>query len=298
MTKTEQVFISYATEDTQFAHHLADDLQRLGIQVWIAPDSIKPGESWVDAIERGLEESSHMVVVLTPAALESEWVRKETDVAIARERKGHIQVIPLDVEPCEPPLLLSSYHMVSFRRDYDAGLSQLANILGMEAQAVLLPQSPQKDRLRLGQPWSYDFYEHYASVIPHNMQEHERHKQARCGSQFKKALWAHPPREGDGYYLYQVPIPKNVQRAQLRFYIGIRDGADMTPENNVVRFKIYVDDRLEFDKPFRDFYWQLCSVYVDVPPGDECEVKFVTNAMGEDRGNWAVWGEPVLEAVK
>jgi sulfatase modifying factor 1 len=76
MTKTEQVFISYATEDTQFAHRLADDLQRLGIQVWIAPDSIKPGESWVDAIERGLEESSHMVIVLTPAALESEWVRR------------------------------------------------------------------------------------------------------------------------------------------------------------------------------------------------------------------------------
>jgi formylglycine-generating enzyme required for sulfatase activity len=131
MAKTKQVFISYATKDAEFAHRLADDLKRLGVPVWIAPESIRPGESWVSAIERGLEESSHVVVVLTPAALESRWVKKETDIAIARERKGRIQVIPLNVEPCAVPLFLSSYQMVSFRRDYDVGLSQLAEILGI-----------------------------------------------------------------------------------------------------------------------------------------------------------------------
>jgi formylglycine-generating enzyme required for sulfatase activity len=126
------VFISHAAkEDAQFAHRLADDLRRLGLPVWIAPESIRPGEGWVRAIERGLAESSHVVVVLTPAALESKWVEKETDVAIARERQGRIQVIPLELEPCRVPLLLSSYQMVSFRRDYEAGLSQLAGILGV-----------------------------------------------------------------------------------------------------------------------------------------------------------------------
>ncbi|MBL7183546.1 MAG: TIR domain-containing protein [Anaerolineae bacterium] len=131
MIKTKQVFISHATEDAQFAHRLADDLQRLGVQVWIAPEGIRPGEGWVSAIERGLNESSHAVIVLTPAALQSKWVKKETDVTIAQERKGRIQVIPLYVEPCEVPLLLSSYQMVPFHGDYDAGLSQLANILGL-----------------------------------------------------------------------------------------------------------------------------------------------------------------------
>jgi len=131
MTKAKQVFISHAKEDAPFAHRLADDLRKLGVQVWIAPGSIRPGESWVDAIERGLGESSHTVVVLTPKALKSRWVKKETGVAIAQERKGRIRVIPLDVEPCAVPLLLSSYQMVSFRDDYDAGLSQLADILGL-----------------------------------------------------------------------------------------------------------------------------------------------------------------------
>ena len=152
MAKTKQVFISYDSEDTQFAHRLADDLQRLGVQVWIAPESIRPGEGWVRAIERGLAESSHVVVVLTPAALGSRWVEKETDVAIARERKGRIQVIPLDVKPCEVPLLLSSYQMVSFRRDYAVGLSQLAGRLGVRITPTESVRPPRRVSPRVAAP--------------------------------------------------------------------------------------------------------------------------------------------------
>jgi formylglycine-generating enzyme required for sulfatase activity len=147
--KVKQVFISHATAaDADFAHRLAADLKRLGVRVWIAPESIRTGESWVKAIERGLRESSHVVIVLTPAALESKWVEKETDVAIARERKGQIEIIPLIVEECEIPLLLSSYQMISFRRNYDTGLSRLARDLGLSvapAEPVPAPrQAPQR----------------------------------------------------------------------------------------------------------------------------------------------------------
>jgi formylglycine-generating enzyme required for sulfatase activity len=130
-TSLRQVFISHAKQDADFAHRLADGLKQLGVSVWIAPDSILPGEGWVKAIERGLRESSHVVIVLTPAALESQWVEKETDVAIALERKGRIKILPLDVKACAVPLFLSTYQMVSFRQDYSAGLSRLARILGL-----------------------------------------------------------------------------------------------------------------------------------------------------------------------
>ena len=45
MASTKQVFVCHATEDAQFARRLAEDLQRLGVLVWIAPGSILPGES-------------------------------------------------------------------------------------------------------------------------------------------------------------------------------------------------------------------------------------------------------------
>ena len=113
MINSVRVFISHDSQDARFAHRLADDLGGLGVPVWIAPESIQPGESWVPAIERGLGECTHMVIVLTPAALDSQWVRKETEVAITLERQGRMRVIPLDVEPCKVPLLLSSYQMIA-----------------------------------------------------------------------------------------------------------------------------------------------------------------------------------------
>jgi formylglycine-generating enzyme required for sulfatase activity len=152
-TSVKQVFISHATEaDGEFAGRLAGDLRRLGVRVWIAPDSIPEGEQWVDAIERGLGESSHIVVVLTPAALKSRWVKRETNAAMELENKGRMQVIPLDVEPCEAPLLLSGYQMVRFRGGYEAGLSQLGETLELGvAQERRQPLEPELIRIPAGE---------------------------------------------------------------------------------------------------------------------------------------------------
>jgi formylglycine-generating enzyme required for sulfatase activity len=148
-TSVKQVFISHATKDADFAHRLADDLKQLGIRVWIAPESIRPGEGRVKAIERGMRESSHVVIVLTPAALKSKWVEKETEVAIAEERKGRLQIFPLDVEPCEIPLLLSSYQTIPFHRNYDTGLSQLVGIHGLHVTPILERRHPFEPELIL-----------------------------------------------------------------------------------------------------------------------------------------------------
>ncbi|MFO7634714.1 MAG: TIR domain-containing protein [Caldilinea sp.] len=131
MPHLRQVFISHATEhDGVLAHRIADDLVRMNIPVWIAPDSIRGGETWVEAIERGLQESSHMAILLTPAALDSSWVRKEIAAGIMLERRERIELVPLDVEPCEAPLLLSTYQLIDFRQDYGTAMRQLARHLG------------------------------------------------------------------------------------------------------------------------------------------------------------------------
>lgn len=57
----------------------------------------------------------------------------ETNVAIALERKGKLQVIPLDVMSCDPPSLWTSYQTISFQSNYKEGLSKLADILEIRA---------------------------------------------------------------------------------------------------------------------------------------------------------------------
>ena len=81
------------------------------------------------AISRGLRESSHLAVVLTPGAVKSRWVKTETNNAIRRQHEGRMEVIPLDVKPCEPPEVWKGYHWVSFRRGYETGFRQLAELL-------------------------------------------------------------------------------------------------------------------------------------------------------------------------
>jgi chaperonin GroEL len=147
-----QVFISHATEDSEFAHRLTQDLRESGIGVWLAPDSILPGEEWVSAIDRGLTGSSHMLIVLTPSAVASRWVQSEVNTAIALAHEEKMEIIPLDVIPAEPPALWRAYQMVvGFGRDYATGLRILANRLGFQAKPAV-PSGP-FDLKHLAEPY-------------------------------------------------------------------------------------------------------------------------------------------------
>jgi formylglycine-generating enzyme required for sulfatase activity len=122
---SRQIFLSHATADADFAQTLAADLRAEGWRVWIAPDSIRPAEKWVEAIDRGLETSGVFVVALTPDAVASRWVRTETNAAISMEHRDLIQFIPLDVAECQPPWLWTQYQFILFRGSYEAGLDAL-----------------------------------------------------------------------------------------------------------------------------------------------------------------------------
>lgn len=119
------LFISYANPDAEFAVRLAADLRQRGFKVWMAPDSILPGEKWVAAIERGLRESGIFLLVLSPAGVDSKWVSQETQVAIMLENEGQMRIYPLRVQRAEVPLLLSTRQHISFDTDYDRGLAGL-----------------------------------------------------------------------------------------------------------------------------------------------------------------------------
>jgi formylglycine-generating enzyme required for sulfatase activity len=120
-----QVFVSHATADADFAHRLSDDLRAEGWRVWIAPESIRPGEKWVEAIERGLDTSSVFVVALTPAAVASKWVRTETNAAINLLHDDKIRFLSLDVAEAQVSALWRQFQYITFRRSYEAGLGEL-----------------------------------------------------------------------------------------------------------------------------------------------------------------------------
>ena len=139
-----KIFISYANPDADFAARLAADLRQRGFDIWMAPDSILPGEKWVAAIERGLRESGIFLLVLSPAGIDSKWVSQETQVAIMLENEGQMRIYPLRVQRAEVPLLLSTRQHIAFDTDYERGLAGLLAALrpGSQPAAPEAPAAP------------------------------------------------------------------------------------------------------------------------------------------------------------
>lgn len=123
-----QLFICHAYEDGEIAHRLAGDLRNEGWRVWIAPESISPGERWVDAINHGLQTSGAFLLVMTPAAVASRWVRDEMGYAIDQANRGQARLLVLDVEQADAPPLWTIRQHIPFGA-YEEGLRMLLDAL-------------------------------------------------------------------------------------------------------------------------------------------------------------------------
>jgi len=142
---TRAAFFSYHGEDSDFALRLANDLKAAGASVWIDRLDISPGQRWDRAVEAALTNCQRMVVILSPAAVNSTNVREEVSLALEEQKT----VVPLIYRDCTVPIRLRRLQYVDFRKDYDRGVKELVKILApkQEAEAstpipVVDPPSP------------------------------------------------------------------------------------------------------------------------------------------------------------
>jgi hypothetical protein len=79
------LFISYSTQDQEFAERLHADLQTKGVRCWFAPHKLKSGKKVHNQIDEAIRVYDKLLLILSPASMASEWVR--TEIAIARKRE-------------------------------------------------------------------------------------------------------------------------------------------------------------------------------------------------------------------
>lgn len=152
-----KIFICHAYEDEAFAHRLAGDLRSEGWKVWIAPDSIRPGEKWVDAINVGLRASGVFLLVLTPAAVESRWVQDEIHYAIDQANQQRARLFVLDLEESNAPPLWTIRQHISFRKNYGEGLHRLRDALrSPEEESEQASPRNSRERTAEAEPASFE----------------------------------------------------------------------------------------------------------------------------------------------
>lgn len=126
------VFISYSSKDKVFVEKLSTILVENRVGVWLDKWEMKPGDSLIDKIQNGLEDSSYLLVVLSKHYVESEWCRKEQNAGLMKEIDSKkVVVIPILLEDCTIPIFLQEKVYADFREDFDNGFKELYKSLSI-----------------------------------------------------------------------------------------------------------------------------------------------------------------------
>ncbi len=91
-------YINYSVSDAEFAEILAEDLNRIGIQTWVAGTDVEDVH-WATGVHPALVECKNMVLVLTPLSI------KATNVTEALQffLDAHKPVIVAQLQPTDIP---------------------------------------------------------------------------------------------------------------------------------------------------------------------------------------------------
>jgi hypothetical protein len=78
----KDIFISYSRRDQEFVTRLASDLDAQVAGVWFDQSAIQLGEKWHAEIMEGIRDCKAFILVLSPDAAESKYVREEVNKAL------------------------------------------------------------------------------------------------------------------------------------------------------------------------------------------------------------------------
>ncbi len=143
--------------------------------------------------------------------------------------------------------------------------------------------------------WVYDLIDHFsesrqaATVDMKGMEV--KVAAASCEGLIRPAIWQHPPVAGEGVIEYQVDTPLELDALKFKFAAGVRDGA-LLSEDNQVAFRIRVNGRLIWSHLKKEAGWDDFLIDLPTLTGQTMVIQLITDALGNSRWNWAVWGEP------
>ena len=131
-SRPKEVFLSHAHQDYTVVIRTADELRRHGVKVWYSEHSIVGAQQWLDEIGEALNRCDSFVLLLTPAAVASKWVKHEVTAALNDDRYQG-RVIPLLLKNCNYKKLawpLANLQIITFK-PFERGLTTLLRVWGI-----------------------------------------------------------------------------------------------------------------------------------------------------------------------
>ncbi|HVY89261.1 MAG TPA: toll/interleukin-1 receptor domain-containing protein [Hyphomonadaceae bacterium] len=142
------IFISYRREDRRHAEQLANAFIDDGLEVWW-DGSLEAGETYDEKIQTLLQSAKAVVILWSPAAVESDWVRSEGSVG--RERGV---LVPVMIKKVEIPVPFNLIHTANLTKwdgdrtdpDYVGVLKRVKELSSKQNVKPLKPATPRAMR--------------------------------------------------------------------------------------------------------------------------------------------------------
>lgn len=138
--KPPRLFVSHPSTKAETALHIERALNARGVDCWIAPRDIEPGEQWDIAIRHAIAKTDAMLLLFCIDSERSKQVKRELILA----DQSNKSIIPMRLERIEPHEL--SYHLadsqwIDWIEQRDEAIDRIA-VKAREFQAGPPPAAP------------------------------------------------------------------------------------------------------------------------------------------------------------
>ncbi len=143
-----EVFLSHSSQDREFVMGLARVLKRAKVRYWYSATHIAGAKQWHDEIGRALTRCDWFLIVLTPNAVRSHWVKRELLFAL-NEARYNERIIPLLRKPCKYSRLswaLPEFQLVDFTGSFEIGYRQLLRVWGLDYKTPKRDSRPKRTK--------------------------------------------------------------------------------------------------------------------------------------------------------
>lgn len=109
-----RVFLSYTSSDADVAATVRAALAQAGFEVWDPELQARGGGNFALEIGRALESADALVVLVSPEAMQSDWIRWEIEHTLGNPRfEGPL--IPVELRPTEGlPWILRRFRVLKY----------------------------------------------------------------------------------------------------------------------------------------------------------------------------------------
>jgi hypothetical protein len=144
------IYISYATQDEQFVKLLNSQLEQFGHMTFVTTTSLMPGSSWRNEMNKALEESDAIVVLISESSVSSKWVMTEIGMAIGySQHRGKPLIIPVVIDEVPLPLQINNFQaIIDTSRQVEVIAEKISNAVEQSIGTIVAKEQERQESIQ------------------------------------------------------------------------------------------------------------------------------------------------------